>query len=76
VLTPAQFDEWAEYYALEPWGGEVEDYRHAVACSVAVSAAGGDPDVATFLLGRTDTDTNSAPTPEETAVALAAVFGL
>ena len=40
LLTDKQFKEWCSYYALEPWGFEVEDARQALLNASVLRAAG------------------------------------
>ncbi len=34
ILTPGQFQGWADYYSLEPFGYEIEESRHARLCTL------------------------------------------
>jgi hypothetical protein len=33
-ITPAQFDEWRQFYSLQPWGPERDDLRMGMLASV------------------------------------------
>ncbi len=53
ALTPEQFQEWCEFYALEPWGFDIEDVRHGALISYIVRALGGNRDArpTDFMMG-------------------------
>jgi hypothetical protein len=39
-MSVKELDEWAQYYALEPFGEERADYRNALNCLVAAKCNG------------------------------------
>ncbi len=77
MLTPAQFAEWAAFYAQEPWGFEALDLLHASSARWALVAAGAKelPGPAAFMLRPPeDAEAEMEPTPAETREALRAMF--
>ena len=39
TITDVQLREWAEFFALEPWGSEVEFMRSGIVAAAVVNAA-------------------------------------
>jgi hypothetical protein len=39
-MSSGQFQEWGHFYALEPWGVDVDDYRMAVHLDVIAKIGG------------------------------------
>lgn len=51
-MSSEEFDQWIEFYALEPFGNEekMNDMRHASLCSLSVSIAGSDSSPTDFMM--------------------------
>ncbi len=59
-LSPAEFNEWGEFFALEPWGFGVEDLRLGKLSSVIAGAAGAKTEPKDFMMRPPP-----EPTPEQ-----------
>lgn len=78
LLTAEQFRDWCAYYMEEPWGFEVVDLQQARLMALVAAAAGArEASIESFLLRRPEeARSEMEATPEATAAALSALFGL
>ena len=53
-MSSEEFEQWIEFYELEPFGNEekMNDMRHASLCSLSVSIAGSDSSPNDFMMYR------------------------
>ncbi len=59
MLTVEQWEEWVEFYKLEPFGPHADDTRHAMLCMLIARANGAEEaKLSDFMLAE-------APEPEE-----------
>jgi hypothetical protein len=66
LLTAEQLAEWAEYYAVEPWGFELTDLQQARLMALVAQVAGAkEVTYRDFLLDRPEEAEPEEPTLEQ-----------
>lgn len=48
-MSAQQFGAWAEYYAVEPWGFEIDEARIGKICSTILASQGAKVDPREFM---------------------------
>lgn len=72
MLSTRQFQEWQEYYRVEPWGFYVDDHRYSVIASSIYRAMGGKAKAEDF----TYQPEQEEPSAQEFAQTLKAMLGI
>lgn len=62
MISSEEFTEWVEYYKVEPWGYEADNWRAAMIASTIAASQGASVPLEDFLPQRTSSaDTDPAP---------------